>query len=214
MTYETAKAAAEFLIKNAEETNVTPSINFFGGEPMLMWDSIIVPLTNWIRNEYKKPFSRGITTNGTLLNEEKVQFLKNNGIGLLLSIDGDKETQDYNRPYVNGEGSFDSIKTNIPIITQNFINTTFRMTCIPPTSQYLFNNIMFAKNNNFNSFFVIPNVFEDWDENSRNIVKEEIRKYGDYYIDSMRNNISPIYFSTFELSFNDIKQINNAISTK
>ena len=92
MTYETAKAAAEFLIKNTEETNITPSINFFGGEPMLMWDSIIVPLTNWIRNEYKKPFSLGITTNGTLLDEEKIEFLKKNGVNLLFSIDGGKET--------------------------------------------------------------------------------------------------------------------------
>lgn len=49
MTYDTALDAAKFLIANAEEVNQTPSINFFGGEPMLMWDSIIVPLTNWIR---------------------------------------------------------------------------------------------------------------------------------------------------------------------
>jgi DNA-binding LacI/PurR family transcriptional regulator len=78
MTYETAKAAAEFVIKNAEEDKVTPGINFFGGEPMLMWDSIIVPLVNWVRHEYKKPFHFGITTNGTLLNEERIQFMKDN----------------------------------------------------------------------------------------------------------------------------------------
>lgn len=214
MTYETAKTAAEFLIKNAEETNVTPSINFFGGEPMLMWDSIIVPLTTWIRDEYKKPFSLGITTNGTLLTEERIEFLKKNGINLLFSIDGGKETQDYNRPYSNGEGSFDSLKSIIPSIVENFKNVTFRMTVIPPTCHNLFNDIKFAADSGFKNFFAIPNVFEEWNDEAKTAAENEIRKYGDYYIDCMRNGNNPIYFSTFEMAFTDIKMINNAILTK
>ena len=38
--------AADFLIRNAEGKQENPSINFFSGEPLLCWDSIIVPLTN------------------------------------------------------------------------------------------------------------------------------------------------------------------------
>ena len=214
MTYETAKASAEFLIKNAEECGQTPSINFFGGEPMLMWDSIIVPLTNWIRNEYKKPFSLGITTNGTLLNDERIKFLKDNGIGMLFSIDGAKETQDYNRPYADGRGSFDSLENIIPKIGKEFINTTFRMTTIPATCHNVFNNIKFAEANGYNNFFLVPNVFEEWDNESKETLRKEVSKYGDYYIDCMRNNIQPMTFSTFDKSFNDIKMINHAIRTK
>ena len=213
MTFETAKASAEFLIKNAEESGTTPSINYFGGEPMLMWDSIIVPLTNWIRQEYNKPFSLGITTNATLLNEERIKFLKDNEISMLFSIDGAKETQDYNRPYADGTGSFDSLENIIPIIAENF-NTTFRMTTIPPTCNHIFENIMYAKEKGFKSFFVIPNVFEEWDDEHREIVKNEMSKFGDYYIDSMRKGIEPISFSTFEIAFSDIKSINNAVKVR
>jgi sulfatase maturation enzyme AslB (radical SAM superfamily) len=187
MTYETALDATKFLIANAEEVNQTPSINFFGGEPMLMWDKIIVPLTNWIRKEYKKPFQLSMTTNGTLLNEERIKFMKDNGIGMLLSIDGAKETQDYNRPYHNStSSSFDTLEKILPTVVQNF-STTFRMTTIPPTCHHVFENIKFADSLGFKSFFVIPNVFQEWPEDKKEILKNEITKYGDYYIDCMRN---------------------------
>lgn len=42
MTYQTAKDSADFLIHNAEIAGVTPAITFFGGEPLLGWDSVIV----------------------------------------------------------------------------------------------------------------------------------------------------------------------------
>ena len=212
MTYDTALDAAKFLIANAEEVNQTPSINFFGGEPMLMWDSIIVPLTNWIRQEYKRPFQLSMTTNGTLLSEERIKFMKDNSIGLLLSIDGAKETQDYNRPYHNASNSsFDTLEKILPKIVENF-STTFRMTTIPPTCHHVFDNIQFAESLGFKSFFVIPNVFEEWPEDKKEILKNEITKYGDYYIDCMRNGKQPIIFSTFEGAFGEIKAINNAIS--
>ena len=212
MTYQIALDSAKFLIKNAEETGATPHINYFGGEPTIMWDSIIVPLTNWIRQEYKKPFTLGITTNGTLLDDERIKFLKDNKISLLFSIDGDKMTQDYNRPYADGKGSFDSLTDIIPKISKNFSRVTFRGTVIPDTCEYTFENIMFAKNNGFKSFFIVPNVFEEWSEDKKNIFKLEFDKYINYYIEEYRNGNTPIDFSTLNRALKDIKKINNAIS--
>ena len=210
MDLDTAIAVAKFVINNAEEEGVVPGINFFGGEPMLMWDSIIVPVVNWVNAEYGKPFAFGITTNGTLLNEERLEFMRVNNFHLLFSIDGGKETQDYNRPYADGRGSFDKIEAIIPTIIKKFPNTTFRMTLIPETCGNLFNDIMYAESMGFKNFFSIPNVLQPWDDKSREILKNEFRKYGDYYIDRMRNNIRPISFSKFERTFNDIKVINRA----
>ena len=211
MTFQIALDATKFLIKNAEEEGVTPHLNFFGGEPTLMWDDIIVPLTNWIRQEYKKPFSLGITTNGTLLNDERISFLKNNKISLLFSIDGDKQTQDYNRPYHNGEGSFDDLNEIIPKIIKDFPYTTFRSTVIPETCEHTFDNIMFAKEKGFKNFYTVPNVFENWDENKKEILKKEIDKYIEYYINEFRNGNTPIELTTLKDVFNDIKKINYAI---
>ena len=211
MTYEVALDSAKFLIENAEMDGTVPHINYFGGEPTIMWDSIIVPLTNWIRQEYKKPFTLGITTNGTLLNDERLNFLKDNQISLLFSIDGAKATQDYNRPYHNGEGSFDSLEDIIPKIASTFRGSTFRSTVIPPTCHHTFENIMFARDNGFTKFYIVPNVFEEWTEDQKATLKSEFDKYIDYYIGEYRSGRIPIEFTPLSDAFDDIKKINNAV---
>lgn len=211
MSFDVALAAAQFLIKNAEENGDIPHINFFGGEPTLMWDSVIVPLTTWIRQEYKKPFTLGMTTNGILLSDDKISFMKKNKIGLLFSIDGAKETQDYNRPHHDGSGSFDTLRDIIPKIAANFPNATFRGTIIPETCRYTFDNIMFAKNSGFSNFYMVPNVFETWTDESKVVLMEEFNRYVDYYINEYRAGRSPIQLSTLEDAFLDIKKINMAI---
>lgn len=213
MTLETAMQAVKFLINNSEKSGVTPSINYFGGEPMLMWDSIIVPLTNWIRNEYQKPFGISMTTNGTLLNEDRIQYLKQNRVSILLSIDGNKDTQDFNRPFHNGKSSFDVLKDILPLVIDNMPSTTFRMTTIPETCSHVFDNICFAKESGFTTFFVVPNVFEKWDKDARKTLSIEMRKYSDYYISSFRHGVQPIQFLEVEKRFATIRNINDSIQS-
>ena len=71
---------------------------------MLNWK-----LIEYLVKKYQDQFTWSITTNGTLLTEEKIQCFKENNGSILWSIDGDKETQDYNRPLITGESSFDKI---------------------------------------------------------------------------------------------------------
>ena len=68
MALSTAKDAARFLMANAMASGGgTPEINFFGGEPMLEFDTVIKPLVEWVHDELGEPFRFSITTNGTLL---------------------------------------------------------------------------------------------------------------------------------------------------
>lgn len=210
MDFATAKASVDFLIKNAEAAGGVPGINFFGGEPMLMWETIIVPVVNWVRKEYRKPFDLSMTTNGTLLNEDRIRYLKGNNVRLLFSIDGSKETQDYNRPLQSGDSSFDVLQNVIPLIIKYRPETAFRMTAIPATCQHTYDNIMFAVDNGFRHFFVVPNVFEEWTPEDRCILEIEMRKFSDYYIESYRNAKTPINFSALDKSFSDIRKINGA----
>ena len=116
LDYSVAQDAADFLIKNAEAQGDIPSINFFGGEPMLCWDSIIVPLTKYVREKCGDRFNLSMTSNCTLINRERAKFMKDNGIGLLFSMDGGQGTQNLNRPMRNGRSSFDILENKIPII--------------------------------------------------------------------------------------------------
>ena len=59
MDLQTAKDAVDFLWNNYQikkEKKLptdNPYINFFGGEPTLLWDEIIEPLSIYIRNNYE-----------------------------------------------------------------------------------------------------------------------------------------------------------------
>ena len=144
MTLETAKYAADWLASNAENGD-KPSINFFGGEPLLQWDKIIVPLTEYIRGKYGRNFQLSMTSNCILMDEEKAAFCKENGIGLLFSVDGDKATQDCNRPCRDGRSSFDILLPKMPIVLEYWPHVTFRSTVTPETCGELYRNMLFAE---------------------------------------------------------------------
>ena len=161
MTLETAKKAADFLYKNyikkqkLQIKNNRCSIYFFGGEPMLCYNSIIEPLVEYC-HQYYPEITFGMTTNGTLLDKKKINFLKKNNFNLLLSIDGDKETQNYNRPCRNcNQSSFDLIEKNIPYLLKNFPNLCFRSTIYAPTVKNLYKNYLYAESLGFKNYDMI-----------------------------------------------------------
>lgn len=97
MSYKVAQDIVHWLDNNAkissqiQEKEVIPHMGFFGGEPSLKWDDIIVPIVNYVKeNNIKMTFS--ITSNCSLLTPDKVDFLRMNNIGLLISMDGGRET--------------------------------------------------------------------------------------------------------------------------
>lgn len=207
ITYEVAQDAAKFLARNALESGTTPSINFFGGEPMLRYHDIIKPLTEWIRDVYGDSFDLSLTTNGTLLTEEIMEFFDKNNIGMLFSIDGDKKTQDENRPYHNGKGSFDRLEPIIDLVLKYHPNMTFRATIDPPTHKELFNNYMFAVRKGYTNSFFIPNSFSDWSDKELEELDVELDKICDYYIEELKAGREPMSFSHFDRARADIVRI-------
>ena len=212
MSLEVAKDAAIWLHENAIlATQITgnpviPTIGFFGGEPTLCWDSVIVPLVEWIE-ELEWQFNFGITSNCVLMDKEKVDFLCEHKIGLLLSMDGDQPTQDYNRPLKNNlghEGSFKLVSKNLPYIVEKMPDTTFRATIIPDTAKYLFDNIMYACDAGFETIFAIINELEEWNEEAREVLETEIQKYAVYVIDACRREKQFIRLRPFEQAIQKI----------
>lgn len=209
ITYEVAKDAAIYFAKNALQVGKKPSINFFGGEPMLRYEDIIKPLTIWIRETYGDAFELSLTTNGTLLTRECMEFFKENKVGMLFSIDGDKKTQDINRPYHSGKGSFDDLEKVIDLVLEYHPNMTFRATINQPTHVHLYDNYMFAVNKGYTNSFFIPNIFNDWSEQELAELETELIKIKDYYIDELRNGRQPMAFSHFERARADLIRIAN-----
>lgn len=209
MSYQVAKDAADFYAKNAAESNDKASITFFGGEPLLKWDDIIVPLTEYIRETYGDSFKLSITTNGVLLDKNKLEFMKKNGIGFLFSIDGNKKTQDLNRPFHNGKGSFDLLAEKIPMILEYNPNATFRSTVDHDNVYDMADNYQFAIDMGYNNVFMIPNVFVEWSKEEREELKNQCTKIADIYIANAKKG-KRVEFNQFRDAQKKIERINQA----
>lgn len=110
MTFETAKAAVDFLIKNSGNRKVL-EMDFFGGEPLMNLD--VLKKTVYYAKEAGvkagKKFLFTTTTNALLLNDETITFFNEEMENVVLSLDGRKEVHDAIRKSVNGKGTFDLI---------------------------------------------------------------------------------------------------------
>lgn len=211
MTYKIALDSADFVARNAKEKGVKPSINYFGGEPLIKWDEIIVPLTLYIREKYGDNFGLSMTTNGVLLDLEKLEFMKKYNIGFMVSIDGDKCTQDLNRPLQNGDSSFDILEPRLPMFLEYNPTMTFRATVDNDNVSEYFNTHKFAIEHGYKNVYTIVNVFANWNEEERLELKKQIRLTADYYLELLENG-TKVGFSPFGSMFQKIKQVEKATS--
>jgi uncharacterized protein len=93
-------------------TNSPLVISFYGGEPLLNI-SLIKRIVAYAKNlNFKGRFLKfSLTTNATLL-AKNIDFLVENDFAILVSLDGDKETNAY-RVFHNGHESFDEVCRNL-----------------------------------------------------------------------------------------------------
>lgn len=110
MPPETGRRAIDFLIeKSANRENI--ELDFFGGEPLMAWDTVVetVNYARSIEKQHGKNFRFTITTNGVLLDDEKIDYINREMVNVVLSLDGRRETTDRIRKTLNGKSAYDVI---------------------------------------------------------------------------------------------------------
>jgi uncharacterized protein len=113
MSKEVGEKAVDFIIANSGQRKHC-ELDFFGGEP-LMNMPVVKHVVEYVRKREKetgKEFKLTLTTNGVLLNDANIEYLNDNNISMVLSLDGRKEVHDKMRPNVAGKGSYDGILAN------------------------------------------------------------------------------------------------------
>ncbi len=114
MSFDVARRAVDFLIAHSGPREHC-ELDFFGGEPLMNWH-VVQQTVDYVHKQEKKHHKKikmSLTTNGMLLDKEKVKYLTDNHISLILSLDGRKEMHDRMRPGVHGEGTYDEILKNL-----------------------------------------------------------------------------------------------------
>ena len=161
-------------------------IDFNGGEALLNKDFI----TNFIKSSKDRNFSYSVTTNGICITDDFVDFIYKNDISVQISLDGDKETNDKNRRFYDGQGSFDIVYNNLLKLRNNLHKEKLSISLVvtPDTVSKLFQNIKFLLDNGFTSISASYCIDYVWDDTSLKIYSNELKKLNDLYIEFLTNN--------------------------
>lgn len=114
MSFDVAKRAIDFLIESSGPRKHI-EIDFFGGEPLMNWKVVkqAIEYAEVEGSKHNKIFKMTLTSNGMLLTQDKIDYLNEHNISLVLSIDGRKDVHDKMRPTAGGCASYDIISKNL-----------------------------------------------------------------------------------------------------
>ncbi|GHV40054.1 radical SAM peptide maturase [Bacteroidia bacterium] len=120
LIFDKTKTILDFVIeKQKTEYNASLSstlyISFYGGEP-LMNMGLISKIIHYSDKFNNRKMSFSMTTNGTLLRKQ-IDYLVNNNVNLLISLDGNEKNNSY-RTYSNGKNCYDDILKSIDLIRE------------------------------------------------------------------------------------------------
>lgn len=175
-----------------EETQI--SFAFQGGEPTCAGLEYFKKFINKV-NEYKKEYHHihySIQTNATLLNEEWIQFFKENNFLVGVSLDGFKENNDYFRIGNNNEGTYTKIMAVIQLLRKYGVEYNILTVLTSDLSKYPKKLYEFYKENDFKYIQLIPCLSEFEKENEYGLEPEEFSKFYieffDLWFEELKNN--------------------------
>ena len=182
MTLETAKICIDWIFDNIPNNTEDVEIGFIGGEPLLEFTLLKDIVEYTYSKKTMKHYSFFATTNGTLLNDDMKMWFSahKDKIVLGLSLDGTKETHDYNR-----NNSFDKIDINFFLKT--WTNQGVKMTLSEYSLPRLAENIKFIHSLGFKDIYGV-NLFEgtfDWSlEQYIEILISQLKELVKFYVEN------------------------------
>lgn len=132
MDQETMSRIEKFVVRQFTDGKDL-TVSFFGGEPMLYYEDIMKPLIGFSiekAKEYGQSFSCNMTSNGYLLNEERVNWLCDHSFtSAQITLDGSKDIHNNVRYRYPGDNTYDRIVENIKLLARSGISVTLRLNC-------------------------------------------------------------------------------------
>ena len=143
MTDEILEKYIQQLIETHRTSEVT--VAWQGGEPTLIGVDFYRKAIEF-QNKYRKPgmtFENTMQTNGTLLNDEWCEFLKENNYLIGISIDGPQHLHDTYRVDKGDRGTFDQVMRGLRLLQKyeieyNILTTVNRLNADYPLEVYRF----------------------------------------------------------------------------
>ena len=211
MTGDVVKATIDFLLVRSRAC-AAPELLFLGGEPLTAFDlmQLAVDYGNWQANRWRKKIVFSMTTNGTLFDEEKLRFCRDNGVKFLLSLDGDEATHNAHRKFADGCGTYDAVASRIPLMKQYQPWLGARVTPTPESIGKMAANVEHLHSLGINQFIVGPASGMEYSDDDVVQYKRQLRKLLDYYV-AKRKAKAHLKIGLFEIEKNSTPGIKRGI---
>lgn len=166
------------------------TISFNGGEPLLRFGKIKGLYEYiWRKNEKQRiKIVTAVMSNGTLLTKSRYRFLEDNKIILKISIDGTKESHDFNRPFKLRKygSSYERILDNLKQC-RNGRDRKYKICAslvfTPGAIRGLVKNIKFLWSEaGFDYIDFYPDLYAQWQGKELERLENEFQKFTAFYI--------------------------------
>lgn len=175
---------------NEEQKKWGITITIYGGEPLFEWEHLkdVVVSKKAEAKQRGYPLKFSLVTNMTLLDEEKLNWLMDNHVGIHPSIDGNAQAEDACRIDKDGNTYSAIVFENARRLLARLPNRSCRMTVSPQTVSYLFDSIKFlTKEIGFKTVNAVMAGGVNWTDDLLEIHKQQIELVTNWWIDEMRN---------------------------
>jgi len=189
MGASTAKKAVDLLFDHAKD-GADLFITFFGGEPLLNMPVVeeTVAYSNKRGNKTGHRLNFQMTSNGTLIDDSLAKHLSGLGIRVLVSLDGMGPTNDENRRYKSGKGSFDEIAKGIQALKPHQPWIGVKMTVTPSNALELFENVMGLRDLGINQFIIGHATGMNWSIDKQDVFERQLSQLKTWYLKSKPEN--------------------------
>ena len=195
MTWEVARRAMDMaLLATLEEGNRLDRepeliLGFFGGEPLLEWD-LLRRCDAYVRECSVQTGTRlrgALTTNMTLLDENKLAWLQDKHYDLGLSLDGTKEMHEVWRRYADGTSSYDGCLAALERVASfPNLHPSVILVVDPKLVGHLNESVRFLSGICDYPLVLNTNFGASWDQSAQEKFSSEMQKTGRFYLECFR----------------------------
>lgn len=187
---EKLKVIIDFILDCEEKKDTdTLAINFMGGEPLLKKD-LIFQAINYIKDRCKKKVLYYMTTNGSLLDEKMIIWMKQHNFFLRISVDGNEETHRKNRLQKNGRNDYKKIMENLKCVKRNGLMYSIRMTVAKNTLDQIYNNVTYFYELGFDKISIVLDIDMQFGKIEQEVFRNQMEMIADYYLSKIECNPS------------------------
>ena len=185
ITFDNIKKLVDNIIENDKSKSTV--LSFYGGEPLLKFEMIKDTIEYVNSKEKKIDFMYSITTNGTLITDEVIDFFNNNNfVFVQLSIDGAKESHDENRVFQSGNATFDTVINNAKKLLEKYHGDVIANKVLTKNNLKSFDtDVRYLFDAGLKEIYVLVDYSADWTDEDLPVLREKLTEVSKIYADEM-----------------------------